>query len=114
MSGAQEKIRELARTALAEGRVDYVIGWKYGYNPFDLDELYDLETDPAELINRIDDPACRDVLDEMRARLYTWMARVDDRQACDLGYHIGPNPRVLGLDEFLRRGGSFWRHWTQT
>jgi len=28
----QARIRELAQAALAEGRVDYVIGWKYGYN----------------------------------------------------------------------------------
>ncbi|MCL5943175.1 MAG: Coenzyme F420 hydrogenase/dehydrogenase, beta subunit C-terminal domain [Actinobacteria bacterium] len=33
MSERQAKIRELAAAALAEGRVDYVIGWRYGYNP---------------------------------------------------------------------------------
>lgn len=32
MSTREETIRELARVALTEGRVDYVIGWKVGYN----------------------------------------------------------------------------------
>ena len=100
-------------TTLCTQRMVRTARWKYAYNPFDLDELYDLEGDPAELTNRIDDPACGDVLEEMRTRLYNWMARVDDRQACELGYHIGPNSRVLGPEEFLRRGGSFWRHWSQ-
>jgi formate dehydrogenase subunit beta len=32
VSAAQDKIRELAQAALADGRVDYVIGWKAGFN----------------------------------------------------------------------------------
>jgi len=32
VSTREETIRELARVALTEGRVDYVIGWKVGYN----------------------------------------------------------------------------------
>ncbi len=28
----EAKVRELAKAALAEGRVDYVIGWRYGYD----------------------------------------------------------------------------------
>ena len=47
-------------------------GWKYVYDPHDLDELYDLESDPAELVNRISDPSCSEVLDEMKARLIGW------------------------------------------
>jgi formate dehydrogenase (coenzyme F420) beta subunit len=33
VSDRQTRIRELAQAALTDGRVDYVIGWKYGYNP---------------------------------------------------------------------------------
>jgi choline-sulfatase len=37
-----------------------------------IDELYDLQEDPGELVNRIDDPALRGVQDDLRARLVSW------------------------------------------
>ncbi len=43
--------------------------YKYVYNAADWDELYDLDADPHEMNNRIDDPALRDVADECRQRL---------------------------------------------
>ncbi|KKL71367.1 hypothetical protein LCGC14_2095610, partial [marine sediment metagenome] len=46
--------------------------WKYVFNPHDLDELYDLSSDPAELTNLIDSRAHDDVLSEMKARLMGW------------------------------------------
>jgi arylsulfatase A-like enzyme len=53
-------------------------GWKYVYNPTDLDELYDLESDPFEMINCISDAACSSVLDEMKARLIGWNDSTED------------------------------------
>jgi len=44
--------------------------WKYVWNPTDVDELYDLESDPYELTNRAPDPDCAQVLSAMRVRLY--------------------------------------------
>ena len=46
--------------------------WKYAYIPHDLDELYDLEADPAEMNNLSEDPEHADDVDEMRARLIGW------------------------------------------
>ena len=46
--------------------------WKYVYNPHDLDELYHLQADPAELKNLIQQPSCAAALDEMKARLLGW------------------------------------------
>lgn len=43
--------------------------FKYVWNPTDVDELYDLESDPAELHNRIADPAYANALRELRHRL---------------------------------------------
>jgi arylsulfatase A-like enzyme len=43
--------------------------YKYVYNAADWDELYDLDADPHEMNNRIDDPALREVADECRQRL---------------------------------------------
>ncbi len=46
--------------------------WKYVYDPHSIDELYDLQKDAAELVNRAADPACSEVLREMKARLNGW------------------------------------------
>ena len=46
--------------------------WKYVYTPHDVDELYDLEADPGEMMNRIDDENYADVLAEMKGRLIGW------------------------------------------
>ncbi len=40
--------------------------------------LYDCVFDPNEVDNRADDPACADVMSDMRARLQRWMEATDD------------------------------------
>jgi arylsulfatase A-like enzyme len=52
--------------------------YKYVYYPFDRSELYDLQEDPWEVRNLIDDPASQTILDEMRGRMVAWMERTDD------------------------------------
>ena len=52
--------------------------WKYVWNMTDVDELYDLAADPAELHNRIADPAAADALADLRHRL---LAHLDAREA---------------------------------
>ena len=52
--------------------------WKYVYQPNDLDELYDLQTDPAEMHNLVNDHAHADLLDEMKARLIGWNDATND------------------------------------
>ncbi|MFN2227804.1 MAG: sulfatase-like hydrolase/transferase [Anaerolineae bacterium] len=44
--------------------------WKYVFNTFDEDELYDLATDPHEKHNLAADPAHRPVLERMAARMW--------------------------------------------
>ena len=46
--------------------------------PVDQEQLYDLRLDPGELVNRIDDPLCADVLSDLRRRLDCWMRDTDD------------------------------------
>lgn len=53
--------------------------WKYVWNATALDELYDLEADPAELTNRIDTPAAADELARLRARMIVWCESIGDR-----------------------------------
>jgi len=52
--------------------------WKYVYTPHDMDELYDLEADPAEMNNLIDDASHADVLKNMKARLIGWNDATSD------------------------------------
>ncbi|MGH2367556.1 MAG: sulfatase-like hydrolase/transferase [Chloroflexota bacterium] len=52
--------------------------YKYVYYPFDRDELYDLQEDPWELRNLIDEPSLQPVLAELRARLVRRMEQADD------------------------------------
>jgi arylsulfatase A-like enzyme len=51
---------------------------KYVYSPHGTDELYDLEADPHERHNAIDDPGSGPLLADLRARLLEWMDRTDD------------------------------------
>ncbi|MBD2867283.1 sulfatase-like hydrolase/transferase [Paenibacillus arenilitoris] len=44
--------------------------WKYVWNTTDIDELYDLQEDPAELVNRIGSPDLAATLAELRLRLH--------------------------------------------
>lgn len=42
------------------------------------EEIYDLESDPAEETNRVNDPTLGDVRDELRGRLGRWMRQTSD------------------------------------
>ena len=52
--------------------------YKFVYNGPDRNELYDLEDDPAELVNLIDHPDYAAVREELADRLVNWMHEVDD------------------------------------
>ncbi len=77
--------------------------YKYVFNGFDIDELYDLQTDPHEVVNQVDNPEYAEVADTLRVRLYEMMDTYGDPYALgDLStgwslYHAGRylrNPRV--------------------
>ena len=66
--------------------------FKYGWNCSNFDDLFDLESDPHEMRNLIDDPAYADLISEMRADLEQWMEET----------------RFPGLDNYRReRMGKF-------
>jgi len=52
--------------------------WKYIWNTTDIDELYDLNNDPHELKNRIDDISLQSVLSELRNKLYRQLYKEGD------------------------------------
>jgi arylsulfatase A-like enzyme len=51
---------------------------KYVRRVYESDELYDLNADPDELCNVIDDPACADVLASLKERLLTFFLETGD------------------------------------
>lgn len=52
--------------------------WKYVWNLTDVDELYDLESDPFELTNRAQDAEYTETLTSLRGRLYDRLTEVGD------------------------------------
>jgi arylsulfatase A-like enzyme len=52
--------------------------WKLSYDMLGNGELYDLAADPAELDNRFDDPACREVRRALVEELLRWTIRAED------------------------------------
>jgi hypothetical protein len=61
--------------------------WKYIFNAFDVDELYDLAADPHEMTNLALDPAHRPVLEDMATRMWRRARALGDHYL--LGAHYG-------------------------
>jgi arylsulfatase A-like enzyme len=61
--------------------------WKYVFAPAGCDELYHLTEDPAELNNRIADPALHSIRRELRTRLLARLRETGDR--------LGPQVELL-------------------
>lgn len=58
--------------------------YKYVRRLYESDELYDLEADPGEEHNRIDDPALRYVLSDLKERMLRWYQETADIVPFDL------------------------------
>lgn len=52
--------------------------YKYVFNPTSIDEFYDLQTDPVEFVNRINDPDCQSEVKRMKSKMADWMASIKD------------------------------------
>ena len=91
----------------AEGSISPLVGmvagrWKYVTCAADPDQLFDLETDPEELVDRAEDPDCEEVLGTMRreAEAYWTLQQFDSevRQS---------QARRLLVNKALREGGYY-------
>jgi choline-sulfatase len=56
--------------------------WKYIFNTFDYDELYDLENDPGELKNLINDKVYQPVVKEMCKKMWQFAEKTKDNCTC--------------------------------
>jgi arylsulfatase A-like enzyme len=79
--------------------------FKYVFNGFDYDELYDLRNDPEEMRNQVASREYRVQADDMRARLYEMMARFEDPYGdVQARNSIGSPPNRYGGPRYLPRG----------
>ena len=69
--------------------------------------LYDIEKDPFEITNLVDDPASKSLLKEMDGKLMQWMSRTGDSWKYDWKELVEDNGRLYThgtfytVDEYL-------------
>jgi arylsulfatase A-like enzyme len=79
--------------------------FKYVFNGFDWDEMYDLQNDPEEMRNQAASPNYRRQADDMRARLYEMMNQFDDPYGDGQARNsTGQRPDRYGAPRYLARG----------
>ena len=85
-------------------RIVWWENWKYVFNTFDFDELYDLNSDPFELNNLANLPQYQDRKQEMAARMWDQLKATEDQYMCDAQYYmhrfapVGPSRFELSAD----------------
>ena len=60
--------------------------YKYVFNGFDEDELYDLSNDPHEMYNLARDPESQPVLESMASRMWAIIRRTGDANMYEAQY----------------------------
>jgi len=81
--------------------------FKYIFNGFDIDELYDLERDPEEMHNAIADSSYTKYADDMRARIYKMMDKFEDPYGNPSKWTTpGNRPDRYGAPRYLARGSG--------
>ena len=71
--------------------------WKFAFNGFDFDELYDLEADPHEMENLINEPEHQALIKELMARVWAKIRDTGDKSIHETHYYpmrfgaVGPN-----------------------
>ena len=87
----------LAQRILWEGQ------WKFVFNGFDFDELYDLENDPDEMINLAGEESQRGRVRAMMSKIWNRLRDTNDRTLLETHYFslrlgvIGPNEQHDGV-----------------
>jgi choline-sulfatase len=85
------------RFSLAQ-RILWQGDWKFVFNGFDYDELYNLHDDPGETTNLINRPEHRERADAMMAGIWRIIRETGDRTLAETHYYsmrfarVGPNP----------------------
>jgi arylsulfatase A-like enzyme len=71
--------------------------WKFAFNGFDFDELYNLEDDPHEMKNLVDDPAYAELIRGLMVKIWKKIGDTGDQALFHTNYYtsrfgaVGPN-----------------------
>lgn len=85
--------------------------WKYVFNGFDYDELYDLEQDPGELQNRIGDEGSEKIVREMCRKMWKFAREVGDNCTCEyIMVSLAPYGPGILLEEDIDNVGDYVLH----
>ena len=71
---------------LATVRMVRTDNWKYVYNPYSEDELYDMKSDPHELHNLANHLGFKHVLRRMKDRMVKWLRETEDNIVMEGGW----------------------------
>jgi arylsulfatase A-like enzyme len=71
--------------------------FKYAWSPHDIEELYDLQTDPHERRNLAGDPAYAETQSDLKERLFDWM-RAEDDWLSGPAHHLPVGSYIDGRD----------------
>ena len=69
-------------------RVVWDGSWKFVFNGFDFDELYNLDEDPFEMCNLAENPAHRERLEQMTKRMWQGVRDTGDHSLFNSHYPI--------------------------
>lgn len=78
-------------------RIVWRDNWKFVFNGFDFDELYDLSSDPYEMQNLASNLEHKSRIESMMADVWEWIRRTNDRAILETHYYsmrlaaVGPN-----------------------
>src|SRR5699024_9320691 len=73
---------------LISQRIVWYKEWKYVFNGFDFDELYDLKNDPYELHNLIDEPGLENIVKQMCTLMWEKVIETGDHSLSQSHYPI--------------------------
>jgi arylsulfatase A-like enzyme len=76
--------------------------FKYAFNAADIDELYDLEADPDEMVNLIEDRAHASVVREMVERMWAHIVELGDPIAQCFNVWSGRQTSFSGMPDEKR------------
>ena len=60
--------------------------WKFAFNGFDFDELYNLAEDPGETTNLVNDPQQQQRVRAMMSEVWNWLRKTNDRTLLETHY----------------------------
>ncbi len=85
---AERAMKRNTGRAVVSGRWKYSL-WKWGRNR---EQLIDLENDPGEMVNLAVSSRYKDVLNDMRQKLFDWAQRTEDNMRCIVPGHVVRSP----------------------